>query len=163
MPPAIVAANYTPLTASGEAQLPVAALALLRVDGEKKRNKEILWLKQTLCWHGRSSHQRCHSWQAISADLHSSWSIASGCKTANTKIAGGSDMQSVFLLADDTAQAWILRNPKAGRGSKLTGRGGGCSSQRGDQRQPSSPVDFVSKQSSTGATQETRICRGRLV
>jgi hypothetical protein len=57
--------------------------------------------------------------------LHAAWSIASGWKTASTKVAGGSDMQSVFLLADDGAQvgAGPARNPKAGRGSKSIGRG----------------------------------------
>jgi hypothetical protein len=48
VPPAIVAADYTPLLAAGEAQLPAAALALLRVDVEKQRNKEVLRLKQTM-------------------------------------------------------------------------------------------------------------------
>jgi hypothetical protein len=48
VPPAIVAANYTPLLAPGEAQLTAAALALLRVDVEKQRNKEVPRLKQTM-------------------------------------------------------------------------------------------------------------------
>jgi hypothetical protein len=48
VPPAIVAADYTPLLAPEEAQLPAAALALLRVDVEKQRNKEVLRLKQTM-------------------------------------------------------------------------------------------------------------------
>ena len=48
VPPAIVAADYTPLIAAGEAQLPAAALALLRVDVEEQRNKEILRLNQTM-------------------------------------------------------------------------------------------------------------------
>jgi hypothetical protein len=51
-------------------------------------------------------------------------------------------MQSVFLLADDAAQvdAGPPRNPKAGRGSKSTGRGAaaaGRSSQQGDRKQSS--------------------------
>jgi hypothetical protein len=33
--------------------------------------------------------------------LHAAWFIASGWKTASTKIVRGSDMQSVFLLAND--------------------------------------------------------------
>ena len=48
MPPAIVAADSTRLIAAGEAQFPAAALALLRVDVEKQRNKEILRLKQMM-------------------------------------------------------------------------------------------------------------------
>ena len=35
VPRAIIAADYTPLIAAGEAQLPAAALALLRVHVEK--------------------------------------------------------------------------------------------------------------------------------
>ena len=31
--------------------------------------------------------------------LHAAWSVASSWKTANVKIAVGSDMQSVFVLA----------------------------------------------------------------
>ena len=41
MSPAIVAADYTP-------QLPAAALALLRVDVGKQKNKKVLRLKQTV-------------------------------------------------------------------------------------------------------------------
>ena len=58
----------------------------------------------------------------IPRTLHAAWSTASGWKTANTKIARGSDMQSVFLLADDAAQAGTPRNPKTGRGSKSPNR-----------------------------------------
>jgi hypothetical protein len=60
--------------------------------------------------------------------LHAAWSIVSGWKTTSIKIAGGSDMQSVFLLADDAAQAVAgpPRNTKAGRESKSTGRGAGA-------------------------------------
>ena len=36
--------------------------------------------------------------------LHAAWSVASGWKTANVKIAGGSDMQSVFVLADEVTE-----------------------------------------------------------
>jgi hypothetical protein len=78
-------------------------------------------------------------------------------------------MQSVFLLADDAAQvgAGPPRNPKAGRGSKLTGRGAaaaGRSSQQGDRKQSSvSTANSTSKPSGTSTTQETRTCRGCFV
>ena len=39
--------------------------------------------------------------RAFPQSLHAAWSVASGWKTANVKIAGGSDMQSVFVLADE--------------------------------------------------------------
>jgi hypothetical protein len=48
VPPAIVAADYTPSVTEGEAALNAAALSSLRVDAEKQRNKEILRLKQTM-------------------------------------------------------------------------------------------------------------------
>ena len=38
--------------------------------------------------------------RAFPQTLHAAWSVASGWKTANVKIAGGSDMHSVFVLAD---------------------------------------------------------------
>lgn len=48
VPPAIVAADYTPPVVAGKAALAAAALTLLRVDAEKQRNKEVLQLKQTM-------------------------------------------------------------------------------------------------------------------
>ena len=43
--------------------------------------------------------------------LNAALSIISGCKMANTNIAGDSDMQSVDLFVDDAAQADPPRNP----------------------------------------------------
>ena len=70
--------------------------------------------------------------RALPQTLLTAWSIASGWKSASTKIAGGSDMQSVFMLADDATGP--PRNPKAGRGARLSA--GGRASQR-DVRRPS--------------------------
>ena len=104
--------------------------------------------------------------RAFPQTLHAAWSIASGWKSANTKIAGGSDMQSVFVLADD-ASVVPSRNPKAGREAGrcacAAGRGAGRSSQRDQTRQPSATTSTTSKPSGTSASTETRTCRGCFV
>lgn len=48
VPPPTVAADYTPPVIAGEAALGAAVVALLRVDAEKQKNKEVLRLKQTM-------------------------------------------------------------------------------------------------------------------
>ena len=54
--------------------------------------------------------------------LHAAWSVASGWKTANLKILRDSDMQSVFILADEVT---VPQKHAAGRGSKQAKRGAG--------------------------------------
>ena len=78
--------------------------------------------------------------RALPQTLHAAWSIASGWKSASTKIAGGSDMKSVFMLADDATGP--SRNPKAGRGA---GRGAGGRASQRDHKRPSTGVDTTSK------------------
>ena len=96
--------------------------------------------------------------RALPQTLHAAWSIASGWKSASTKIAGGSDMQSVFMLADDATGP--PRNPKAGRGA---GRGAGERASQRDHKRPSTGVNTAPKPSSTSTGSETRTCRGCLV
>ena len=93
--------------------------------------------------------------RALPQTLHAAWSIASGWKSASTKIAGGSDMQSVFMLADDAIGP--PRNPKAGRGA---GRGARRRATQRDHKRSSTGVDTSSKPSGTSTMSETRTCRG---
>ena len=83
--------------------------------------------------------------RAFPQSLHAAWSVASGWKTANVKIAGGSDMQSVFVLADEVTGT----KPKsAGRlqpGNKKT-------------KAPRDPLPDTHKQSADPAA-ETKTCR----
>jgi predicted lactoylglutathione lyase len=92
--------------------------------------------------------------RAFPLTLHSAWSIASGWKTATTKIAGGSDMHSVFVLADEMTST--PRYVAAGRGSNQAGRGA-VSKQGG--RGATAGRSHLSKK----GTAETRTCRGCLV
>ena len=88
--------------------------------------------------------------RAFPQSLHAAWSVASGWKTANVKIAGGSsDMQSVFVLADEVT----------GTKSKSAGR-----SQPGNKKPkpPRDPLPGARKPSANPAA-ETRTCRGCLV
>ena len=88
--------------------------------------------------------------RAFLQSLHAAWSVASGWKTANVKIAGGSDMQSVFVLADEVT----------GTKSESVGR-----FQPGNKKAkpPRDPLPGTQKQPSADPTAVTRICRGCLV
>ena len=94
--------------------------------------------------------------------LHKAWTVASAWKSASTKIAGGSDMNSVFVLADDARS----NDAAAGRGSKQASRqylpaqrhGRGVDSL---QRLPS-PQATKRPALSAGGQAETRTCRGCL-
>lgn len=83
--------------------------------------------------------------------LHAAWTISSGWKTATTKIAGGADMHSVFVLADEHRDNRDNRDNK-GRGSKGRNPGKG----KGDDK-----VKPRQQQTRTPQT-ETRTCRGCL-
>ena len=87
--------------------------------------------------------------------LNAAWSVTSRWKTANLKISGGSDTQSVFILADEVT---VPQKHAAGRGSKQAKRGAGR-----DQKQLHTGADQTSKPSSTKAMSETGTCKGCLV
>ena len=82
--------------------------------------------------------------RAFPQTLHAAWSVASGWKTASTKIAGGSDMQSVFVLADEVTK---LKSSKGNKKPKPLSR---------------DPLPGAQKPSANPAA-ETRTCRGCLV
>ena len=92
--------------------------------------------------------------RAFPQTLHAAWSVASGWKTASTKIAGGSDMQSVFVLADEVTRLKSSKGSKLGQSSKQP--------QIKKQPQPSSNSQAGQKTTTT-AKAETRTCRGCLV
>ena len=48
VPPAVVAADYTPAVIEGEPALTAASLATLRLEAEKQRNKEVHQLKLSM-------------------------------------------------------------------------------------------------------------------
>ena len=85
--------------------------------------------------------------RAFPQTLHAAWSVASGWKTASTKIAGGSDLQSVFVLADDiTASPTQSKPATAGQ-------------RRFNKKQPPQ----AARQPTNATTAETRTCRGCLM
>lgn len=88
------------------------------------------------------------------ATLIRAWTVASSWKTTSPKITASSDMQSVFVCADDVRDD-TKGNRGGGRGSG-SGRGG-----RGAGRGAS--TDAANRGAPTGVSKETRTCRGCLV
>lgn len=88
--------------------------------------------------------------------LIKAWTIASTWKTTNIKITGSTDMQSVFVCADDV-QGDVKGNSRGGRGSGQ-GRGG-----RGAGRGANPSTDATNRSSTRApppSSPETRTCRG---
>ena len=88
--------------------------------------------------------------KAFAQSLHVAWSVASSWKTANIKIAGGSDMQSAFVLADGVTET---KSKSAGRfqtGNKKP-------------KPPRDPLPGTQKQLSADPAAKTRTCRRCLV
>ena len=98
---------------------------------------------------------------AFPLTLHAAWSVASGWKTANAKIVGDADMQSVFMLADDMAGP--PKNPKSAQGSKQADRGQGLSSKQEQKQQPPASKPAAKPSQSSTAAAETRTCSGCFV
>ena len=101
--------------------------------------------------------------RAFPQSLHAAWSVASGWKTASVKIAGGSDMQSVFLLADEVTVGPVSSKytTLGSISSKPAGRSQ-SNAKKSQQPPPRNPLPSVQKQSSSFPTSETRTCRGCL-
>ena len=91
--------------------------------------------------------------RAFPQTLHAAWSVASGWKTANVKIAGGSDMHSVFVLADEASGPSSSKPHHTGRSQSNTKKA---------QAVPSNPPPGPRKPASLPAV-ETRTCRGCFV
>ena len=81
---------------------------------------------------------------AFLQSLHAAWSVASGWKTADVEIAGGSDMQSVIVFADEVTGTKFKSAGRFQRGNKKT-------KAPGTQKPSADPAA------------ETRTCRGCLV
>ena len=98
--------------------------------------------------------------RAFPPTLHAAWSVSSGWKTANVKTSGGSDLQSVFVLADDfTAGPTSSKSATSGQQTKQAGR-----FTPGNKKQPlQSTIPQPARKPSNVTTAETRTCRGCLV
>ena len=92
--------------------------------------------------------------RAFPATLHAAWSVSSGWKTANVKTSGGSDLQSVFVLADD-----FTAGPTAGQQTKQAGR----FTPSNKKKPPQSTIPQPERKLPNATTTETRTCRGCLV
>lgn len=98
--------------------------------------------------------------RAFPPTLHAAWSVSSGWKTANVKTSGSSDLQSVFVLADDfTAGPTSSKSATSGQQTKQAGR-----FTPGNKKQPlQSTIAQPARKPSNVTTAETRTCRGCLV
>ena len=99
--------------------------------------------------------------RAFPETLTKAWTVASTWKTTNTKLNEASDMQSVFICADDVRGE--VRIKSAGRGF-AQGRGG---PQRGAGRGPGFSTEITNRGTartlpSQKTATETRTCRGCL-
>ena len=98
--------------------------------------------------------------RAFPPTLHAARSVSSGWKTANVKTSGSSDLQSVFVLADDfTAGPTSSKSATSGQQTKQAGR-----FTPGNKKQPlQSTIAQPARKPSNVTTAETRTCRGCLV